>query len=110
MAMDSIIARPTNRVRVMVAEASGCCARELNAVATARASPSAGPRLLRAIVRPAVTIEAIAMSVMLSMVHPFVVGGVVSVLGPWLRLADTRGGRDVNRGQDGENIGLHHAG
>ena len=26
--MDSIIARPTNRVRVMVAEASGCCASE----------------------------------------------------------------------------------
>ena len=28
MAVDSIIARPTNKVRVMVAEASGCCASE----------------------------------------------------------------------------------
>ena len=35
MAVDSIIARPTNRVRVIVAEASGCCASELSAVATA---------------------------------------------------------------------------
>ena len=43
--MDSIIARPTNKVRVMVAEASGCCASELNAVETARPSPSAGPML-----------------------------------------------------------------
>ena len=42
MASDSIIARPTNNVRVMVAEASGCCAREVRAVATARPSPSAG--------------------------------------------------------------------
>src|ERR1039458_1615032 len=72
--MDSIIARPTNKVRVIVVAASGCCASELNAVATARPSPSAGPILPRAIVRPAVTIEAIAMSVMLSMVRPFVVG------------------------------------
>src|ERR1017187_4081081 len=72
--MDSIIARPTNKVRVIVVAASGCCASELNAVATARPSPSAGPILPRAIVRPAVTIEAIAMSVVLSMVRPFVVG------------------------------------
>src|SRR5476649_2121606 len=72
--MDSIIARPTNKVRVIVASASGCCARELNAVATERPSPSAGPILPRAIVRPAVTIEAIAMSVMLSMLRPFVIG------------------------------------
>src|SRR5450631_984069 len=69
--MDSIIARPTNKVRVIVVAASGCCASELNAVATARPSPRAGPILPKAIVRPAVTIEAIAMSVMLSMVHPF---------------------------------------
>src|SRR5664279_3358603 len=68
--MDSIIARPTNNVRVIVVAESGCCASELNAVATARPSPSAGPILPRAIVRPAVTIEAIAMSVMLSIVFP----------------------------------------
>src|SRR5674476_1707961 len=108
--MDSIIARPTNKVRVIVVAASGCCASELNAVATARPSPSAGPILPKAIVRPAVTIEAIAMSVILSMVHPFVVGVVVSVLGSWLRLADTRGSRDVNRSQDTEDVSLHHAG
>jgi hypothetical protein len=36
--------RQTNeQVRVMVAEASGCCASELSAVATARPSPSEGP-------------------------------------------------------------------
>ena len=98
--MDSIIAKPTNKVRVIVAAASGCCANELNAVATARPSPSAGPILPSAIVNPAVTIEAIAMSVILSMVHPFVVGVVVSVLGLWLwiRRAGMRSSRDVNRG------------
>ena len=42
MAIDSIIARPTNKVRVMVVAASGCCASELKAVETARPSPSAG--------------------------------------------------------------------
>ena len=41
MAMDSIIARPTNKVRVMVFAASGCCASELKAVETARPSPIA---------------------------------------------------------------------
>src|ERR1039457_2231471 len=114
--MDSIIASPTNRVRVIVVAASGCCASEVNAVATARPSPSAGPILPRAIVSPAVTIEAIAMNVMLSMVCPFGGGVVVSFLGTWLRLglgfgfrlglgfgfrqllrlARTRGSRDVN--------------
>ena len=39
MAIDSIIARPTNKVRVMVVAASGCCASELKAVETARPSP-----------------------------------------------------------------------
>ena len=71
--MDSIIASPTNSVRVIVVAASGCCASELNAVATARPSPSAGPMLPNAIVRPAVTIEAMAMSVALSMMSPLVV-------------------------------------
>jgi hypothetical protein len=37
---------------------------------------------------------------------------VVSRFGRWLRLglASPRGGRDVNRGQDAKNVGLHHAG
>src|SRR5512141_2511943 len=110
--MDSIIARPTNRVRVIVVAESGCWASELNAVATARPSPSAGPILPSAIVRPAVTIEAIAMSVMLSIgisswagIHASKFGGG---FGFWA--ADARRGRDVNRGQDAEDVGLHHAG
>src|ERR1019366_9902656 len=70
MAMDSIMARPTNRVRVIVAEASGCCASELSAVATDRPSLSAGATQPTPIVRPAVTIEARAMRVMLSIVCP----------------------------------------
>src|SRR5580704_862291 len=112
MATDSIMARPTNRVRVMVAAASGCCARELNAVATARPSPRAGPTLPRAIVRPAVTIEAIAMSVMLSMESP-VVGGLHPSslrIGATLGRTLARGGRDVDRRENAENVGLHHAG
>ena len=58
--MDSIIARPTNKVRVMVLAASGCCASELKAVETARPSPSAGAMLPTPIVTPAVMIETIA--------------------------------------------------
>src|ERR1700733_4922330 len=112
MAMDSIIAKPTNRVRVIVVAASGCCASELKAVATARPSPRAGPMLPRAIVRPAVTIEAIAMSVMLSMESPVDGGRHPSGLriGATPGRALARGGRDVDRGQDAENVGLHHAG
>ena len=66
MAVDSIIARPTNRVRVMVADASGCCASALSAVATDRPSPSAGAMHPMLIVRPAVMIEATAIRVMSS--------------------------------------------
>src|SRR5471032_2375161 len=110
--MDSIIAKPTNRVRVIVAAASGCCASELNAVATARPSPSAGPMLPRAIVRPAVTIEAIAMSVMLSMLSPSVVAFRASMFHLGLRpeLGVVGGGCDIHCGQDAEDVGLHHAG
>ena len=43
MANDSIIARPTNRVRVIVLEASGCWASELSAVATALTSLAQQP-------------------------------------------------------------------
>src|SRR5271163_3434158 len=66
MAMDSIIARPTNKVRVMVVAASGCWASELKAADTARPSPSAGAMLPTPIVAPAVMIETIAITVMLS--------------------------------------------
>src|SRR5271170_2695931 len=73
MAMDSIIARPTNKDRVLVLEASGCCASEVKAVETARPSPIAGAILPTPMVTPAVMIETIAIIVMLSM-------GVLSLL------------------------------
>src|SRR5271170_8087737 len=104
MAIDSIIARPTNKVRVMVVAASGCCASELKAVETARPSPSAGAILPTAIVMPAVMIETIAISVVLSMLLPFV------DIGPVLCFAGSRGGRNVNGGEDAEDVSLHHAG
>ena len=58
MAVDSIIASPTNNVRVIVAEASGCCASEVSAVATARPSANAGPMVPKPVVMPAMTMEA----------------------------------------------------
>src|SRR5271166_1044600 len=103
MAMDSIIARPTNKVRVMVVAASGCCASELKAAETARPSPSAGAILPSPIVTPAVMIETIAIRVMLSIRCPFVADGRGSCF------AGSRGGRDVNRREDAENVSLHHA-
>src|ERR1700733_4071664 len=100
MAMDSIIAKPTNKVRVMVLAASGCCASELKAVETARPSPSAGAMLPTAMVTPAVTIETIAMRVILSMV---ILSQLVSFgAGPG-------GRRDVHGGQNTENVRLDHA-
>ena len=60
------MARPTNSVRVMVADASGCCASDVRAVATARPSPSAGHMQPMPMVRPAVAIETTAMRVLLS--------------------------------------------
>src|ERR1019366_9618929 len=66
VAMDSIIARPTNRVRVVVEEASGCWASEVSAVETALPSASAGPMAPRLIVVPAMTIDATAIIVGLS--------------------------------------------
>src|ERR1700691_3837918 len=101
MANDSIIARPTNTVRVMVAEASGCCASEVSAVATARPSPSAGHMQPTPIVRPAVAIETIATSVLLSIGSP---------LHGRVRFACQGGGRDVNPGQNTKDVCLHHAG
>src|SRR5580658_1703366 len=101
IAVDSIIARPTNNVRVMVAEASGCCASEVSAVATARPSPSAGHMQPTPMVRPAVAIETIATSVLLSIRSPLC-GGV--------GFAYQSGGRDVNPGQNTKDVGLDHAG
>src|ERR1700722_7553519 len=112
MAVDSIMARPTNRVRVMVAEASGCCASAVSAVATERPSPNAGHMQPMPVVRPAVAIEATAMIVMLSIILPLGYCVNVSSFGGQrrFRFASSRGRRDVNRCQDAENVGLHHTG
>ena len=67
MAVDSIMARPTNNVLVMVDDASGCCASELNADATAFPSLNAGNIQPIPVVNPAVIIDAMAMVVVLSM-------------------------------------------
>src|SRR5271170_84112 len=104
MAIDSIIARPTNKVRVMVVAASGCCASELKAVETARPSPRAGAMLPNAIVTPAVMIETIAIRVMLSICILSLLVVLVS------SFAGSRGGCDVNGCEDAENVSLHHAG
>src|SRR5664279_2618789 len=111
MAVDSIMARPTNRVRVMVAEASGCWASELSAVATALPSASAGPIVPNPVVRPATTIDATATIVMVSISCPFraLAQASLGCLGLRLGFADAGGGCDVDRRQDAENIGLHHS-
>src|SRR5664279_2816783 len=112
MANDSIIASPTNKVRVMVAEASGCWASELRAVATALPSASAGPRHPKPMVMPAMTIDATAIIVMLSIVSPFVDVIHASIFCLRFRFGrtDSCGSRDINPRQDGEDVSLHHAG
>src|ERR1035438_8208859 len=106
MAVASIIARPTNKVRVMVEEASGCWASEVIAVATALPSAKAGPMVPKPVVRPAITIDATAIMVRLSMVSPLY--GFVRRLNRCLGFAWACGGRDVDRSQNAEDIGLHH--
>src|ERR1700719_3810677 len=100
MASDSIIARPTNMVRVMAAEATGCCANDARAVATALPSPSAGAMQPIPIVMPAVTIDASAMRVVLSI--------EISFCAVWQLRAGS--GRCIDSGKNAENIGLNHAG
>jgi hypothetical protein len=73
MAVDSIIANPTNNVLVMVGEASGCWAMEPNAFETALPSPIAGNIVPTAVVNPAVIIETTAISVRLSIFVFFLV-------------------------------------
>src|ERR1019366_5495689 len=108
--MDSIIARPTNKVRVMVAEASGCWASEVSAVATALPSARAGPMQPKPVVMPAMAIDATAIIVMLSTVFSFSCRSSCfnALHGFRLGLTDSRGGRDVHGRQDAENVGLHH--
>ena len=64
------------------------------------------------VVMPAITIDATAMIVMLSIVSPFVVVVHASLFFIGFRpgLTDSRGGRYVNGCQDAEDVGLHHAG
>ena len=69
IAVDSIIASPTNNVLVMVGAASGCCAMELNAEATDLPSPKAGIIQPILVVSPAVIIDATAIRVVLSIVY-----------------------------------------
>lgn len=68
MAVDSIIARPTNKVRVMVGAASGCCAIASNAVETERPSAMAGIIHPMEVVSPAIIIVVIAIQVELSII------------------------------------------
>ena len=71
MAVDSIIAKPTNNVLVIVGAASGCCAIELNADATDLPSLNAGNIHPIPVVRPEVTIDATAIRVVLSILIIF---------------------------------------
>jgi hypothetical protein len=71
IAVDSIIAKPTNNVRVIVGAASGCSASEVNALATAFPSLMAGNMVPIPVVSPAVTIDATAMIVVLSIFFLF---------------------------------------
>src|SRR5664279_3006104 len=94
----------------MVAEASGCCASAVSAVATARPAASAGPMVPKPVVRPAMMIEATAMSVWLSMSFS---GCGVEDSGLRRRLGRgplrSRRRGDVDRRQDAEDVGLDHA-
>jgi uncharacterized membrane protein YphA (DoxX/SURF4 family) len=71
IAVDSIMASPTNSVRVMVGAASGCCAIALSADATDRPSLRAGNMQPSEVVSPAVMIETMAMVVTLSILFLF---------------------------------------
>ena len=66
MAVDSIIASDTYKVLVMVGAASGCCAIELKADEAAFPSLNAGNIHPIPVVSPAVTIDATAITVILS--------------------------------------------
>jgi hypothetical protein len=66
MANDSIMANPTNKVRVMVEAASGCWAMELNADEIDLPCPKAGIVTPMLVVIPAVTIDTTATNAELS--------------------------------------------
>src|SRR5579875_1989939 len=93
----------------MVDDASGCWARAVRAVATDRPSPSAGAMQPMAVVMPAVAIEVTAIRVILSITIPWSFPVGVLTRRHRFRFACTRGGGDVDRGQDAEDVRLHHA-
>jgi hypothetical protein len=63
------MARPTNSVLVIVGAASGCCATDCKAEATAFPSLKAGNMQPIPVVKPAVIIETIAIVDMLSILN-----------------------------------------
>jgi hypothetical protein len=63
------MAKPTNSVLVIVGAASGCCATDCKADATALPSLIAGNMQPIPVVKPAVIIDAIAIIVMLSICY-----------------------------------------
>lgn len=65
------MAKPTNSVRVMVCEASGCCAIEFKADVIERPCPNPGPITPKQVVIPAVMMETVAIIVVLSIVFIF---------------------------------------
>ena len=93
----------------MVLEASGCWASEVSAVATALPSASAGPRLPKR--DGDAGDDDGCHRDNRHAVHGVSFGARRLVqLDAGLGLRAARGGRDVDRGQDAEDVGLHHAG
>src|SRR6056297_1000385 len=113
MAVDSIMARPTKRVRLIVFDSSGCWAMAWSAWATARPSPRAGPTEPMAIARAALAIEMNAVRlvgstlVLLRVVHGVTVPG--RSCGLLLLPIGGGGRRDVDHGEHGEDVGLDQA-
>ena len=103
MAVDSIIAKPTNKVRVMVEDASGCCAIEFSADETDRPSPNAGIMHPMPVVNPAVMIDATAIKVVLSMLNVFDFQFIC-----WFTVLCC--GRYIHCGQYAKDVSLHHSG
>ncbi len=107
----------------MVAEASGCCASDVSAVATAFPSASAGIMQPMLVANAAQMIDTIPIIAILSMSCPLLsfvgecaasrscsslfVDLVLDILFAFPRLC---GRRDVDGGEDAENVGLHHSG
>src|SRR5271157_159823 len=104
--MDSTIARPTNRVRVMLLASSGCCAIALKALDSAQPSPIAGPIEPIAMVIPATIMET------MPMVSTLAISTATSSSSfrIFYNFSIIRTGRNnVNGSQNCEYVGLHLA-